>query len=678
MSRFTRVALTCIWYCLPLLVLMDWALPAGAQSRPDTALRAQIRQYVAQQEKVRWISQTVISPDGQSVAWAADGEPGNHTHAIYRAPIASPAKAVRITAAPPGAWAYETEPQWSPDGQSLAFLSDVRGEQNQVYVVSTANPATKARLLTAFDGYVSHLRWSPDGRYLSVLYVEKASREPSPMAATNRRVGVIDSLVNTDVQRVAIVDRQTGKTTLVSPVGLYIFEYDWSPDSQQLAYSAARPPGDANWYMARLYKQPIATMDTALVYKPTWQMALPRWSPDGQQIALVEGLMSDQGGTGGELFTVSVAGDAHPTNLTPGRKSSPSWFTWRPDGSILFTEFVGGSTAIATINVATRQTERLATFDEVIGATAEVSSVSVSTKKGPPVLAFIRSSFGALPEVWAGPVQSTKRLTELNGRVGLPLPTFTNVTWTSDSLSIQGWLLLPANYDPTKRYPMLVMVHGGPAWIATPTWSGPDFNTTLFTQFGYFVFFPNARGSHGQGEAFTRANRRDWGFGDLRDILRGVDAVSARYPIDPNRLGMLGWSYGGFMSMFAPTQTDRFRAVVAGAGAADWLSYYGQNAIDGWMLSYFGKSAYEEPAAYARVSPMTYIRKTKTPALILVGERDGEAPAPQSFQYWHALKDLGVPTQLVVYPDEGHSFEKTEHRVDVTFRTLEWFNKYLK
>jgi dipeptidyl aminopeptidase/acylaminoacyl peptidase len=242
---------------------------------------------------------------------------------------------------------------------------------------------------------------------------------------------------------------------------------------------------------------------------------------------------------------------------------------------------------------------------------------------------------------------------------------------------VQGWLLYPRDYDPAKRYPMLVAVHGGPAWIATPTWRAADFNTTLFTNFGYFVFFPNARGSYGQGEKFTQANRRDWGFGDLRDILAGVDTIVKRYPVDDQRVGLLGWSYGGSMAMMAITQTSRFRAAVAGAGAGNWQSYYGQNSIDKWMISYFGASVYDDPAAYARCSAITYIKNAKTPTLVLVGERDGEAPPAQSIEFWHALKELGVDTQLVIYADEGHSFFKESDRIDVTLRTLQWFDQHM-
>jgi len=171
---------------------------------------------------------------------------------------------------------------------------------------------------------------------------------------------------------------------------------------------------------------------------------------------------------------------------------------------------------------------------------------------------------------------------------------------------------------------------------------------------------------------------KDFGGGDLRDILAGVDAVLARFPVDPKRLGITGWSYGGYMTMWAVTQTERFRAAVAGAGIANWQSYYGENLIDRWMIPFFGASVYEDPSVYAKSSPISFITRVKTPTLVVVGEKDAECPAPQSFEFWHALKALGVPTQLVVYPGEGHEFAEPAHRDDRVNRTLAWFEKHLQ
>lgn len=653
------------------------AARANASAEKETAnQRKIITEFFQQQAKVHYIYQAAINHDATAIVFGADGPEGSQI--IYRSSLSHPESVARISADSVNKSGNEAEPQWSPDGREIAFLSDSRSPgQMQVFIANAVTGAlAKKQPLSLFDGYVSHLKWSPDGKYLSVLYVEKASREPSPMAAENKAVGLIDSAVNRDVQRIAVIDRATGKTQQISPPNFYIFEYDWSPDSKKFVYTGALPPGDDNWYIARLYQQSVSVADPVLLYKPLRQIAVPRWSPDGKQIAFIEGLMSDQGGTGGEIFTISSAG-GKPNNLTPNRASTPSWFTWRPDGNILFTEFAGGSVAVNKLNTSTRETMRLWKADESIRAGLEEMSLSVAGSAASPVIAFISSSWQKLPEVYCRSFGKLQQVTHLNTAMKHAVRKAENIEWVNEGKQVQGWLLYPENYNPSRQYPMLVCVHGGPAWITAPTWSAPDFNTTVYTKLGYFVFFPNARGSYGQGEAFTLANRRDWGFGDLRDIIAGIDTVVKKVPVDNRRVGILGWSYGGSMAMFAITQTSRFRAAVAGAGAADWLSYYGQNSIDKWMWSYFDASPYDDPAAYAKCSAMTYIKKAKTPTLVLVGERDGEAPAPQSFQFWHALKEFHVPTQLMVYADEGHSFEKFENMIDVSARTIEWFNKYM-
>jgi dipeptidyl aminopeptidase/acylaminoacyl peptidase len=242
---------------------------------------------------------------------------------------------------------------------------------------------------------------------------------------------------------------------------------------------------------------------------------------------------------------------------------------------------------------------------------------------------------------------------------------------------VQGWLLYPEKFDPKQRYPLVVNVHGGPASAVIPQWAGEYSVTAALSRRGYFVFLPNPRGSFGQGEKFTRANVKDIGHGDLRDILAGVDEVLRTEPVDRDRLGIGGWSYGGYMTMWAVTQTDRFRAAVAGAGIANWQSYYGQNGIQQWVIPYFGSTVYDDPAIYARSSPITYIKRVKTPTLVLVGENDLECPLPQSQEFFRALKTLKVPTKLVVYSGEGHGVTRPEHRRDILRRWVEWFDDKL-
>ena len=642
---------------------------AQAQTTPAQA-RQLIKDFQQHQAQVKSISHVALSPDGLQVTWTVyDSAAGKQT--VYLAPLKSPEKARTLEIA-------STEPctteaaEWARDSNTVAFLSDCRTpHQLQVFIAAGSKPP---RQLTQFHGYVSHLKWSPDGSNISVLYVESASRAPSPLAAENKALGVIDDLVDRNVQRLMVADARSGEMRAVTPAGLYIFEYDWSPDGKSFVYTAAAPPGDDNWYIAQLYTQPVDAPKPISLYQPKLQIALPRWSPDGKYIAWIEGLMSDEGATGGEIYQMPASGGT-PRDLTRGRLSSPAWFTWLANSEMLFTEYVGGSTALNTLNPGDGAVKRLWVAGDTIEAGAEAASVSVANNGAET--AFIRTSWAILPEVWAGPVSEPKQITQVNAGVALALPKSESLTWKSGPLPVQGWLLFPADYDPSRTYPLLVAVHGGPAWIAQPTWESADFNTSIFTNLGYFVLFPNDRGSYGQGETFTQANRREWGFGDLDDMVAGVDAVVKQFPVDSNRVGILGWSYGGSTAMMAVTRTHRFRAAVAGAGAVNMQSYYGQNSIDKWMIPYFGASVYDDTAAYMRCSAITYIKNAKTPTLILVGELDGEAPPAQSLEFWHALKELSVPTQLVIYPDEGHSFFKPDDRVDLTFRTFTWFEKYM-
>jgi dipeptidyl aminopeptidase/acylaminoacyl peptidase len=503
---------------------------------------------------------------------------------------------------------------------------------------------------------------------------------------------------------------QPAAPNFATPANLHVYEFDWSPDSKSLAYVAAEPPGENNWWVARLYTQvvgapglasetrdsknaqpaPIAILSPSSISGPLHglQIAVPRWSPGGESIAFIGGLMSDEGVTGGDLYLISAAG-GQPRRLT-NRDSSIVWFHWRershipsphPTDYIDFTEIRGGSLvlvpALETSTGATGETEAgEERFDATITDGQSEYSESVARDSSET---FVLSSFSQPPEIWIDRGGKLRQLSHFNDGLTPNWGYAVSINWTNENFHVQGWLLMPAHYDPAKKYPLIVHVHGGPASAVLSRWEGGSggLSSTVLSALDYFVLLPNPRGSYGQGEAFTQANRKDFGYGDLRDILAGVDAVLAKYSVDPNRVGIAGWSYGGFMTMFALTQTHRFRAGVAGAGISDWLSYYGENSIDQWMIPYFGASVYDDPQVYAKSSAINYIKNVTTPALAVVGDRDGECPAPQSFEYWHALRDLNVPAQLVVYPNEGHGFTDPAHRRDVMQRAVDWFAKYM-
>jgi dipeptidyl aminopeptidase/acylaminoacyl peptidase len=520
-------------------------------------------------------------------------------------------------------------------------------------------------------GYVQDPRFSPDGTKLAILFIENMPRVAGPLQPMTPLSGVIDQKIYE--QRIAIIDLGTNHLTQVTPDDIYVYEYDWTPDGKSWAAIAAHGSGDANWWIARLYWVNAQTGEIRELYQPKLQIADPHISPDGNKVAFIEGLMSDEGPTGGDIYTVPVTGGA-PRNLTPNIKTSPSALAWAGSDRIIFAENVDGNSGFGSVSVRSGTIETLWIGEELATPLGDGWVASRSLAGGELMTAIARQSASAPPEVWAGPIGNWKQITDLNTGEKPDWGEMRNVQWTNGTIRVQGWLMLPKNFSAGKTYPLVVNVHGGPSSVCTSHWDerGMGYESAM----GYFVLCPNPRGSYGQGEAFAQGNVKDFGGGDYHDIMAGVDAIARQYPIDGKRIGIRGHSYGGYMTMWAETQTQRFAAAVAGAGLSDWLSYYGLNDIDGWMIPFFGASVYDDPAVYAKSDPMHFVKAVRTPTLILVGDRDGEVPMEQSVEWWHALVTLHVPTKLVVYPNEGHMFVKPGDARDYALRTLQWFEEW--
>jgi dipeptidyl aminopeptidase/acylaminoacyl peptidase len=633
---------------------------AGAEE-PFDALYARLT-------KTREILAVAISPDGSRVARVEPvrGERSARASRILVQEARPGAPALRVTASPDGSPIREGDVAFSPDGRTLAFVSHAAGAA-LFTAPASGGPATR---LTRLKGAFSSPVWSRDGRSLAVLVVENPSKEPGPMGPAIRDAGVVEERV--DEQRIAVVDVETKALRFLSPPDLYVYEYAWSPDGRTFAAVAAKGSGDDNWWSAELLAVDAASGATRLLWKPPLQIANPVFSPDGSAVAVIHGLMSDQGATGGEVFVVSAAGGAS-RNLTPARRASAGFLAWPSASRLLVTELAGEATAVVALDPATGVA---CTLYSGRGTLSPGRGLGLALARNGSDSAVVRQSFDSPPEVWAGPIGAWTRVTDENKATRPEWGPAESVSVTSDGRLVQGWLLPPARLETREKHPLAVVVHGGPASAHRDAWPTPLVGALLAR--GYFVFLPNPRGSFGQGEAFTVANVKDFGGGDLRDILAGLDEVLRTRPVDPKRVGLFGWSYGGYMAMWAVTQTNRFAAAAAGAGIVNWQSYYGQNRIDGWMLPYFGASVYDDPAIYAKSSPLTFIKNVKTPTLVLHGERDAEVPAPQGYEFWHALKTLGVPTQLVIYPDEGHGLDREESKKDRAFRVLAWFDRWLK
>ena len=640
-----------------LLLAFSVCVGAAAQSRVAAVLDSL--------PKIKKIDQIAISPDGTQVAYivegtltvAAVGGEGEH----------------KITSDKP-----VREVAWSSNSKSVAWLADLPGDAPASELWMAAADGSGSAKLADLKGFAQTVKFAPDGSRVAVLYIEGMPRAAGPLQPMTPLSGVVGEKIYE--QRLTTIDVKSKAMKQVTPADVYIYEYDWTPDSKAWAAIAAHGSGDNNWWIARLYRIAAADGELHEIYKPKWQMADPHVSPDGKNVAFIEGLMSDEGLTGGDIMVVPTAGGA-AKNLTPGMKASPSAIAWSEPGGIVFVANKNGEPALGWGTIVPSAHEWGSTVPvhgtDMIGNTTNPWSPSVSFSRDGQTLAFVAQSASAPPEVWAGAKLKFRQITKLNDGVKPTWGEARNVNWMNGNTRVQGWMLMPANYDPAKKYPLLVSVHGGPSWACMNTWPGDTMGSMGgASALGWFVLCPNPRGSYGQGEAFTQGNVKDFGGGDYRDIIAGVDAMVKQFPIDPKRIGIRGHSYGGYMTMWAETQTNRFAAAVAGAGLSDWLSYYGLNDIDEWMIPFFGASVYDDPAAYAKSDPIRFVKKVKTPTLILVGDSDGEVPMAQSIEWYHALQTFKVPTQMVVYPNEGHVFYKPADARDYTLRMLEWFDQW--
>ena len=631
-------------------------LSAAAIALAATATLAQAPLTLEQTLDRRSVGELALSPDGSSVAFTVTEPPkgASRQRNIWLADVAT-GRVRQLTFS----LKSDSSPRFSPDGSSIAFLSDRGGESAQLYRLLLAGG--EAEQLSHGKDAVSAFRWSPDGRRIAMLMPE-----PKSDALEKREKEKDDSHVadkSTRWPRVWMLE--VGSRNLTQTTGglWRIGQIEWLPDGAHLAAVAAPKPQSDEWN-ERLVSIDVQSGRFEEISAPRGPVGAFAVSPDGTSIAY-QGARVD-GPEAHDLWLQPVGGGP-ATNLTAAAFDRPVGAPRWIEPQVIFAAAQRGfSTALVGI-----------TRDAQVRAVDGIElNASAFDRAANGTIAYVGETTTHAPEVWVKlPGHAAKRLTSLNEKwntASLAAPEF--VTFKSfDGTPIEAALLKPSN-GSRQPWPMVVLVHGGP----TGRWSDAfEPWGQLLAARGYAVLYPNVRGSTGYGEKFVEMNRADWGGGDFKDVMAGVDWAVARGIADPNRLGIGGWSYGGYMAAWAVTQTSRFKAAVSGAPVIDLASEFGTEngpAYDEWFYG----TPYEKLEGFIRSSPVTHVKNVRTPTLLLQGENDVTDPIGQSQQFYRGLKRYGVEAELVLYPREGHGFREEKHLVDRLTRLLAWYERFLK
>lgn len=613
-------------------------------------------------------SSVQLSPDGKHVAFVmgkaykpdADHDPQK---AIYLINVETQAMR-RLT----GGDATNDQPVWSPDSRTLAFLSNRRNaKEMQLYVIDIHGG--EAQALTDLRGRVDVPQWSPDGCWISFLYSgtldKEAPPEPDPIVVDEKPV----------FNRIWLLNVKTKELRRLTPEGEHVFEYAWSPDSKKLVMLTSPHPNPMeSWYSAQLHTIDAATGEVRPLCHMPNQIGRLTWSPDSQQIAFVSGVMSDEGNVAGEIYVVPADG-GEARLVTPDTDHSITWIEWHNDGIMHGSRQVD-STVLGWIDPQNGSQRIISKGPYTInGYGAQRVAVAPQAR----TFAAIRDSFTEPANVYLGSLDSGgwQSLTELDMDTDkFPPLHVENRFWQHpDGTPVHGFLVYPPNYTPGKRYPLFLHVHGGPSWGYMPRFLSAW--ERLMSARSCLVLMPNPRGSWGYGHNFQKANVGDLGGGDWQDIMAGVDALIAAGMVDPDRMAIGGWSYGGYLVTWAVTQTDRFRCAIAGASITSYESNYGVVKNREWQTTMFGSNVYDDYELHRSRSPMAFVSRVKTPTLLVHGMEDDVAPPQQSIEFYTALKHFGVPAQLVLYPREPHGFQERAHQIDLYTRMGAWVDKYL-
>ncbi|KIG16493.1 Dipeptidyl aminopeptidase/acylaminoacyl-peptidase-like protein [Enhygromyxa salina] len=656
---------------------VSWVTQAEAAPRTE-ALTAE--DIVLMKE----VADVELSPSGKLIAHvlrvpSALAEPGRAVSQIWLVDAAGKLEPRRFSPEGHSSWA----PRWSPDGTRLAFLSKRPGDAHtQVYVIAIAGG--EAEPLFAATSSVGAFEWSPDGK--QVAYTSARERDADAKAREAGRDWVVDEDGGTKT-RLFAVDLGTAESRELVTSGQHVIDFCWAPDSSRLAVRASEQASiDHTMMYSSLYTLDAKLGTDGAELKPLTQTAgkLGRmaWSPDGAQLAFL-GAANIHDSTAGIVHVVA-SGGGEARALTAGLEATGSWLDWADAGTVLLLAEQGTKTTINAVAVEGGAVQPLIEDGPICHELSFAPGTARSWSRD-GVLACVGDTSSHPREVFSGKL-GTRRLTRttvanpslLTRKLGVQEV----VRWKAeDGLELEGVVIKPVNYEAGQRYPLAVLPHGGPEGVSLDGWTTrATYPAQLFAARGYVVFMPNYRGSAGRGTAFATADHQDLGGKEFTDVLAGIDHLVEQGLVDAARVGMGGWSYGGYFSGLAATvYSDRFKAAMIAAAITNWVSFTGtteiehENSLVHWKLW-----PWDDMALPWERSPLAHIANSKTAALIVHGQADTRVPTGQSLELYRGLKHLGVPTQLVMYPREGHGISENVHALDFATRFLEWFDVHVK
>jgi dipeptidyl aminopeptidase/acylaminoacyl peptidase len=610
-----------------------------------------------------------ISPDGRLVAYTvreANWDENAYETEIWLADVQS--GGVRQLT---NAKRSSSAPTWSLDGKWLAFLSD-RSDKQQVYVIDPR--AGEAEAVTSEGEGVNGFRWSPDGSQIAYT-----STDPKPQALKDRdkKYGEFE-IVDQDqlMAGLYVIDVKTKKPRRLTEGRFLVGNFEWSPDGREIAFDHRINGDPSNGRTSDISIVTVADGKVRPLVAQQGPDTHPVWSPDGSRIAF-ETSMANPGDYYLNSYLAVISASGGPIqNLTKAFDEDPSLIGWGASG-ILFSAAQKTWSYLYSLDPATQKITRYAPSTEWIGS-------SFSLTPDARTVAFVAADPKTFPEVYVAPLAAMqpKRLTDLGAQVAKwPKPTDEVVSWKSqDGAVIEGVLRKPADFQPGKRYPLLVVIHGGPTGISRPVpfAASSAYPIDIWLNKGAIVLEPNYRGSAGYGEKFRSLNVRNLGVGDAWDVISGIDTLVTQGLADNARVGVMGWSQGGYISAFLTTHDSaRFKAVSVGAGISDWMTYYVNTDIHPFTRQYLKATPWDDPQIYAKTSPITYIKNAKAPTLIQHGELDKRVPIPNAYELYQGLQDQGVPVKLIVYKGFGHGLTKPKANRAAMEHNLEWFGKHI-